>query len=419
MSTIGSPFKNKDFRNWFLAESLLTVSMSAHLAMSLVLIDVSGSLAFAGGVASVIAAMQLIGGVLGGALADHVSRKLLIRRCAYVGIASIASLVILLAGYYSGLYGTSSILVMLIALLAMIVSASEALADPSMDAALKELITPEQYARAMSAAEARAGVVSLASRPATGALYAITPLLPFLIRLICNTTFLVLLNKVKRSFDPSHIDTSEQPFNPIKILTSYKEGMKHVFADPVIRMVILCAPLVNLMVFTGSSWVVFYMRSTNQEAWLIGLVTAGFTIGSLIGAGLSPFLTDRIPSGILAIMGLSWMALSLFVIFLFGQQLPVLFIATIACMIPSPSIGGSLFAHVFARTPSELQGRTLGTFTLCNGFATILAPTLAAAAVTSMDTLTLGLSVIALGLFGILGLLFTPSVRALPALRNL
>lgn len=54
-----SPFRDRNFRLWFSAETLLTVSMSSQLAVSLLLIDLAGSLSIAGFLSSAIATTEL------------------------------------------------------------------------------------------------------------------------------------------------------------------------------------------------------------------------------------------------------------------------------------------------------------------------------------------------------------------------
>ncbi|WP_067783047.1 MFS transporter [Actinomyces vulturis] len=393
--------------------------MSSQLAVSLLLIDVSGSVSSAGLLSSVVAAMELLGGILGGALADGYSRKTVIRRCVMTSVASIATLILVLSAYFNGLVSAQWLIMAAVSLITMIVAASETLADPSMDAALKELITPEQFPRALSAAQARTSLVSLASRPVTGLLYGVTPVLPFLVRLACDSSFLVLLHKVTASFDPPGAYPGHSRPGLISLLSSYREGLRHVFGDPVIRIVMLCAPLVNLLVFTGTSWAVFSLRSAGTSALSVGLVTSGFTIGSLVGAAAAPLLTDRVGSGRLAIAGLLWMGASFFTMFSLHESHYALFAVAILGMIPSVSIGSGLFAHVFARTPSEIQGRTFGVFTLVNGLATIAAPTLAAFAVDHQQSQALRLGLTVLASAGIAILALTRDIRQLPALREL
>lgn len=418
MMTSHSPFADADFRRWFAAETLLTVSMSTELALSLMLIDVSGSIALSGALASAISAVTLVCGVVGGGLADARNRRRIIRRCLWASILSMVTLLAALLAHHMGAPIATGALTFLIVASAAVVAGAEALADPSMDAALKELIEPAQYPRAMSAAQARTSLVSLGGAPATGALYGVSPFLPFVLRLLCDGSFLVLLKGIRRTFEPPRTGRGRLPLSVRSFLASYREGLGWVFSDSVVRTVVVCAPLVNLMVFTAGSWVVYSMSARDASPSLIGLVSMSFAVGTLIGSAFTPWLTDNVPSGRLAIAGLSWMALTLLAIFLFGVDPVVLSVLSCACMLPSPSIGAGLFAHVFRRTPSELQGRTLGVFTLMNGIATVSSPAIAAVAVACDGSLVLGVAVTALGVLGILALVLSRSVRGLAPLKE-
>lgn len=414
-----SPFRDRNFRLWFSAETLLTVSMSSQLAVSLLLIDLAGSLSIAGFLSSAIATTELLAGAVGGAFADRYARKRVIRQCILTSVASIVILICVILSVQRGLLTSPWLLVSLLCLATIVIAASEALADPSMDAALKELITPEQYPRALSAAQARTSLVSLGSRPIVGFLYGITPILPFIIRLLCDSSFLLLLNKVTTSFDPPSSSPPTGRRGLGSLLSFYQEAWEHIRRDPVIRIVILCAPLVNLMVFTGMNWTVFSLRDAGNAPAVVGLVTAGFSLGSVLGALVAPRLTDHLGSGRLASAGLIWMSAVFFMMFSLADNHLLLFALAVLSMIPSVSIGSGLFAHVFARTPSVLQGRTLGVFTVVNGLATISAPTLAAFAVEHDQTAALAAGLGLLSMTGIAMLILTPQTRQLPALKDL
>lgn len=122
--------------------------------------------------------------MIGGGIADTGDRRRIIAHCVTTSVVLMAILTIALGVHQVRSWADSTVLGCVVTGCAIAVAASEALADPAMDAALKELITPAQYPRAMSAAQARTSLVSLASRPMTGALYGLTPVLPFLLRLV-------------------------------------------------------------------------------------------------------------------------------------------------------------------------------------------------------------------------------------------
>lgn len=419
MGKISSPFHSADFRKWYLAETLLSLGVSTQFAMSLLLIDIAHSLAFAGIVASVLEGVTLLGGLVGGAFADHRARRSMIQRCVVVNIGTVVVLILMLASHEFGIAMPSGLLLIAVTLVAMLMTISGALADPALDAALKELIIPEQYPRAASAAEVRNSLIALGSRSVTGALYSLAAVCPFIVRLACDCGFLAAIRGIRRSFDPPLSERQHAPMGLVRMLKTYREGMKHVFGSPVIRTITLCAPLVNLMVFTGSSWMLFSMRSAGASAFLIGVVTSGFAIGSMTGAFIAPRLTDKTPSGILAMSGLVWMTCMFFLTVMFVERPVLLCVMAAVCMFPSPAIGGAMFAHVFANTPSELQGRTMGLFTLFNGLATIPAPSLAALGVAHHAAPQVAAGVAFLSIVGIAALALTPATRRLPSLQNL
>ncbi|MDN5878855.1 MFS transporter [Arthrobacter sp. AOP36-A1-22] len=415
-----NPFRRLAFRQWYAATTLLAVSTSTMVAVTLALVDVTASVALAGLISGLILGIELLVVPIGGGLADVISRRTLLRRALFAALAANTVLVALLTTLtLAGGEGRAWIAWAVV--VALVVSAGAAgIADPALDASARSLIKPPEFPRAMSAEQARSSTLQIVGSPASGGLYALIPSAPFMLRVLCDLGFLLTLRHIRQDLGPvTHEgldkDSGASPRRRYaQALLGYREALSFLRQHRALRRVLVAAPLVNLMVFSGTSWTVLHLASTGVNALTTGITVAGFAVGGLIGSAIAPALTDRFPPGPLAIVGLSWMTAIFAGLFLCDGRPWTLFVLGVLAMLPSPALNGGLFAHVFAETSPGMQGRVMATFSLVGGLATVAAPIVAGAAIQARLDATLGVFTCAIGALGVLVLLTSPAVRAMP-----
>ncbi len=418
MTKKNNPFHRKSYRKWFLADTFLEVSLSTTLATSLLIIDATKSVSSAGIIMGAINALGLIAVVLGGGFADLISRRSILKKTIYISLLSNLTLSIILI-FKENSPEHISFLTFAIIILAILAQVSLSFANPALDGALKKIISPEEYPRAMSATQARSSALSIAGSPATGWLYSMFAVFPFALRFICESIFLVSLSRIKENLDAS-AETGKTKINKkiVKAIHGYKEGIIFLSSQPALSRILICAPLVNAMVFTATTWTIYYLRDKGVEPSTIGFVSAGFAAGGIVGSSLTPFITDRVKPGILSIYGLGMMVI-LFAIYFCLPHNPInMFTMAILCMLPSPALNAGLFSYVFRVTPDELQGRTIATFSLVAGLATVITPLASGWAVSTRHSLILGVLVCSLGLLGVTLLASSKEVRGMGLTRR-
>ncbi|MDO4241915.1 MAG: MFS transporter, partial [Microbacteriaceae bacterium] len=296
---------------------------------------------------------------------------------------------------------------------------------PALDGTLKSIITPSQYPRALSAAESREATLSIAGTPATGAFYGLLPALPFLLRSFCQVGFIAALFGIKVPpkqgvADPGRAEgglARQQKLKTRAVLAravrGYGASFRFLYADRALFRVLICAPLVNLMVFSAMIWTVFYLRENGYEPLIIGLVSAGFALGSIVGSVFTPLLSRKIPPGYLAICGLAAMLTCFALLFALPHEPALMGTLAFFAMLPSPPLNAGLFTYVFAATSENMQGRVMATFSLIANVATVFAPVLVGMLL-GANPLLLGAIVCGTGLLGVILLLFCKEVRELP-----
>lgn len=409
-----NPFINKSYKKWFFADSFLAFSTSTILATSLLILDLTKDPAKTGVIAGLINGLGLLAVVFGGGLADIVSRRKLLKNTITISLIC-NFLILLLISYHS--FSEKNIDILLIAIFLLIMGEiSLSFANPSLDGSLKSIITPEQYPRAMSAAEARSSTLSVVGSPFTGWIYSIFSFVPFALRFIFESIFLLLLHSVPENLGPSKKSNIESKniFTLIyKSLHGYKEGIIFLGSQRALIRILICAPLVNIMVFYAMDWTIYSLRVENTPASTIGFITSGFAIGGILGSLITPFMTDRFSPGWLAIGGLGIMTI-FFCIYLFIDHSNIsMFLTAAVCMLLSPSLNAGLFSYVFKVTDDNLQGRVIATFTLVAGLANVLAPLAAGWAVGNQLTTPVGIGVCSLGALGVMLLASSTEVRSI------
>lgn len=422
-----NPFDRPSFRRWFTATSLLALSTSTTLAVTLAAVDATGSVATAGIITGCVTALALVLGLLGGVLSDFHSRRYLLKVAVLVSALSDLCLVVLLCILVFTPHQAAPWLGALVVAALLVSSAGTGLADPVLDSSVKMIISPPEFPRAMSAAHARSSTLSIMGSPLTGGLYGALPPLPFVLRLLCNLGFIAALRNIHDDLGPKPSgqtpggDSSEGPETSAKrrsgaawALRGYREAWAFLNRDQALQRILLSAPLVNIMVFSGTTWVVLYLTSRGTSALVTGVVVAGFAVGGIIGSALTPALTDRVASGWLAICGLGAMTLTFAALFLVPRDPWFLFAIAVVCMIPSPALNGGLFGYVFAKTPSDMQGRVMAVFGVVGGSASVLAPMAAGLAVGNGLTLLLASAACLVGVIGVVLLWSSKAVRNMP-----
>ncbi|KMY23876.1 hypothetical protein ACU19_01780 [Actinobaculum suis] len=456
-------FRRADYAWWVFGDSTLALSSSLAIANSMLLVDVSGDPALAGLLVGVINSCGLLAAFLGGGLADRRSRRKIIGWC--MNFAAVAELV--LAGVLIGMeflhLGTNEGQAPVGALVAFVVlllctTFAVDFSSPAEDAALKNIVTPAEFPRAMSLATGRSNVLSIAGSPLAGALYALHPAAVYFVRSGGFAGMVLALRNIKRHLGPREVPPAREDLStpqesparedsaefgpdvaddlppdsknaresaPERGTNPRAPRSRHGFggfvflsSNPVLRRIAIAAPLINLALFLAMQTTVFAGRSGGQSTLTIGIIYAGFAIGGLAGSFVAPKITDTFPIGRVVLWGLSGMALALLA-FSFAVGNPwAMFALGAVSMLPSAAVNGGLFGYVFAVTPESLQGRVQAAFLVIAGLGNVLAAPLAGGIVAVGSAWLLSAAVLLTSLAAIALLASSPDLRGLARLED-
>ncbi|KQB84344.1 MFS transporter [Corynebacterium oculi] len=264
----------------------------------------------------------------------------------------------------------------------------------------------------MSAAQARSSVLSTAGSPVAGWLYALAAAVPFALRAVLDTAFVLMVRAIHVDLGPrgSGVPRRTRRWG---VVLSFAEGWRHLRSRPELFRLLLCAPLLNLTVFGTMSWVVYQLTRDGYNPAVVGLTSAGFAVGGALGAMIAPALTDRVRAGAVVIVGLGFSVAVLSAMYVVPRDPWLLMALAALSMILSPALNGALFGYVFSATGEQLQSRVMATFSILGGLATTLAPILASQAVAHGQSRLLGAALGIIGAAGVAWIASSPQVRRL------
>jgi MFS family permease len=144
------------------------------------------------------------------------------------------------------------------------------------------------------------------------------------------------------------------------LLADVKAGLRYVWSDSLIRLFILAALAINL-VYSPIFGVImpYYAKTEYDSAIALGLISAAYGVGSLLGALSYGFLGERLSkrTQVVSSMALiSFPLMGLIPVPGFGWTIGIV----AACAIGSGIVNPMLFTIMMKRTPQQMLGRVMG-----------------------------------------------------------
>ena len=345
-----------------------------NLALLYWVLETTGSATLMGLVLMAAALPGALIGPFAGTLADMLNRKTLIVAADLVrGVAGLALVWALFA---------ASVETALVVLLAsqVISGICGAIFNPSVNAAIPDLVPARELQRANSVLQGTNALTSTASYGAGGFLYALlgAPWL-FLINAISflasalSECFIVLEQRVSSSKVSVSAIRS-------RIMANTIDGLKHVWRNPGLRMLLAVLSAINFVIVpTGIALPILVRDFLHRGPEFLGVMGAFQAAGGLVGFIATGTIT--IPARYrTAVVGTGLLLAAATVVVLGFIRSPAAILMTVTAFgFLLPVINVNVISVLQGTTPSEIRGRVMGV----------------------MSTLALGLIPIAQGLSGL------------------
>jgi MFS family permease len=352
--------RNRGFRMLWIGQLLsVTGSEIGLLAYPLLILALTGSPVIAGVVGTATSIVSLCLRLPAGALSDRLDRRLTMIVCDSVRAVVLALLAVLVL-----LHAVSWPVVMIVAL---IDKGGGTIFDPSSGAALPAIVADEQLEQAWAATEGRTFAASLAGPPPGGGGVGVCRALPFVTDAASYLVSAGTVSRIRGEFRPPR--TGERK----RLWREVADGLRFVWAEPILRAVVVQAPLINFA-FNGVIFAVtLALRKHGTSTDVIGFVQAGIAVGGLIGAVLAARFQGRLRLSVLVV------AISFAGAALFGVAALLIPSALVAApvalaLLLAPAANAGLFAAMLRVTPEEMRGRVNNTVLMMASALSTLAP---------------------------------------------
>jgi len=355
--------RNSGFRMLWIGQLLSdTGSEIAFIAYPLLILALTHSAVLAGVVGTARAITRLCLQLPAGALSDRFDRRLTMIICDSVRAVVLAVLAILIVVQLA----TWPVVLVV----SLIEGGAGTIFDPAATAALPAIVPDGQFEQAWAATEARTYSASLAGPALGGVLFGLGRAIPFLADAVSYGVSAGTVRRIHGRFRPAKAAERKALWHEVG------DGLRLVWRVPILRAVVIQAPLVNFAFTAVIFTITLALRQHGTSPAVIGLVQAAIAAGGLLGAIAAPRLQGRMRLGTLATV----IAVAGAVLFGAAALLipsPLVAAPVAAALLLAPAANAALTAAMLRSTPEEMRGRVTNTVVMAAVALATLAPLIA------------------------------------------
>ena len=355
--------RNAGFRMLWVGQLLSgTGTEIGRLAYPLLILALTHSAVLAGVAGTARAVTALCLQLPAGALADRFDRRLTMIICDIVRAALLAVLCILVATQHASWPA--------VLFVGMAEGGASALFNPAVTAALPVIVPDEQLEEAWAATEARTYAAGLVGPVLGGVLFGLGRAVPFLADAVSYAVSFGTLSRIRGQFRPRQAAARKALWREVG------DGLRLAWQVPVLRAVVVTAPLVNFA-FTGVLFTVtLALRQHGTSSTVIGLVQAAIAAGGLLGAVAAPRLQRRMRLRTL-VTAIDSAGALLFAAAALLVPSPLVALPVAGALLLAPAVNAALVAVMLRSTPEEMRGRVSNTVLVAATALATLAPLVA------------------------------------------
>lgn len=363
MTTVTEPhrlWRNTRYITWLVSDTSKGLAASLFgFAIPLLALIVTNDPAQAGIIGGAGMIARLLMTLAGGVLADRHRRIALMLLGSLIGIVLAGGFTLLALGD-ALTFGTLLVIDVLLA-------ARSGLFDVAGESAIKEIVPDDAMGRAQAANQGRDAALQLAGGPLGGLLLGVGGWLVGVVMTLCHTiaalTAWMLGRQARRAGvvdtgaegEPdsrTHRDPAAKP----NAWAELREGFGWLLSRPDLGGVLLITTVINLGFNAAITTVLYALQQSGHSALLIGTLSASIGAVMLVGAVFAPLLVPRIRAGVLAIVGLSVVAVGAIVLSMVTEPWAITVVLG-ASVLLLPALNAGMMGYFMVATPSHLLGR--------------------------------------------------------------
>ncbi len=290
----GGLLRNRDYVGWLVGETLSSLGSSlSTFAYPVLVLFATHSAAKTGIVAAAANVGSLTTLLVGGALADRWSRRSLLLAGPLVQAVVVGSVAVAVAAGH--------VVLAHVAAAGFIDGVVLGITRGAENAALRRLVSAEQYAGAAAQLHARDMGVRVIGPSLGGVLLTAARALPFVIDAISYLASVVGVLVIRRPLGPDIAERAER--EPLR--SAVVTGLRYLVRDPYLRFVAWWAAMMNMLGSGLMLLVILLVRERGGSATVIGAAEAIGAAGGVIGAIASGYVIARF-AGRWLVVALSW-----------------------------------------------------------------------------------------------------------------
>jgi predicted MFS family arabinose efflux permease len=335
---------NRDFQLLWSGQAISVLgSQVSRIAYPLLVLSVTGSPAAAGVVGFIGSVPYILFQLPAGAVVDRIDRRALMVACDAGRIVALGSVPLAM--------WLGRLTLLQVALVAFVEGTLFVFFRLGEGAALRLVVPPVQYARALSQNEGRIRAATLLGTPIGGLLFDAGRAVPFLVDACSYVLSLASLLLIRTRFQ----EERERTPGP-GVLTEVREGIAWLRGQRFILVTVTVAAVSNMLFQALVLAVIVLARDRGATGGLTGLVLAGVGVGGVLGALSGAWFQRRLPAATIVI-GAAWVWAVLTALIVVTPNLPAL----TAVLAPIGFVGATwnvaLNTYFLRLVPDRLMGR--------------------------------------------------------------
>ena len=327
------------------------------LAYPLLVLALTHSPVIAGTVGTTSSVAALAVRLPAGALADRLDRRRTMILCDAARTLALAALATLVAVH--------AVAWPVVLVVAVIDRAGDTLFTPAAMATLPLIVPDEQLESAWAVNEGRTYAANLVGPPLGGILYGLGRAVPLVVDAVSYGISVLTSRGLAGEFAPAAEPGAERR----GLWAEAFDGLRLLWRDPLLRAVLIQAPLLNFAINGAIFTVILGLRRNGSSAAVIGGVLAVIMLGGIVGAVLAPQIRSRL-TVLRAILLLSVSGAVLMLVAAAAMPSPAIAVPLALPFIVAPATNAALFAILLRRTPAAVHGRVnAGLLLVASGLA--------------------------------------------------
>ena len=318
----------------------------ASVIVPLLIFDISKNATLAGSVSAFGTGSLILLSLFAGALTDKFHPSVVLKLVTLAQTIIWISIALMLS--------FSDLPLLPIVLCIVLASALSAFDAPSEQSLIKQMVPTSDLGTANAIAHGRESTAEVFGGPSAGLLYGLNPHLALFVQGAFHAIACALVPRKPNSASTNQLP--EEHDTNVSVLKSSTDGFRFVFSHTGLRAITLVAAVANIPMSAFILVLIFSYRATGESAFIIGLISASFGSGVIVGSFLASKLAEVVPLGKLGTIALLTFTISLIVLTTLHSNTVATIIALFIAGLPLASFNTAIGAFTAAITPDYRMG---------------------------------------------------------------